>query len=66
MNMLSTIRRLYADWNAGKQLMELDDCRLSDLGLNRYDLFAARKLRGAGRGEHFNACRSERAGLWLR
>jgi len=66
MNMLSTIRRLYANWNAGKQLSELDDCRLGDLGLDRYDLFEARKLHGAGRGRYFDARRSERAGSWLR
>ena len=43
MTMLSTIRRLYADWDAAKQMSELDAHRLNDLGLNRYDLFEARK-----------------------
>ncbi len=66
MNMLTTIRRLYADRYAARQLSELDDFRLSDLGLSRYDLFEARKLHGAGQGKHFSACRSDRAGSWLR
>ncbi len=66
MTMLSTIRRLYADWDAAKQMSELDAHRLSDLGLNRYDLFDARKLHGQGRGAHLDARRAERAGFWLR
>jgi len=66
MNMLSTIRTLYADWDAARRLLDLDECRLSDLGLTRHDLYAARKLRGAGRGAHFSARRRERAGSWLR
>lgn len=46
-------------------LAKLDDCRLSDIGLNRYDLFEA-----AGKGRHsvafLNERRSERASFWLK
>ncbi|VAW19653.1 hypothetical protein MNBD_ALPHA12-1562 [hydrothermal vent metagenome] len=66
MNMLTIIRHLYADWDAAERMSELDACRLSDMGLNRYDLFEARKLHGAGRGAHLDARRAERAGSWLR
>jgi hypothetical protein len=47
-----------------KALSALDDRRLSDLGLNRYDLFEARGSRCAA--SLLEIRRSERAEFWLR
>lgn len=51
--------------SAVKALSELDDRRLSDLGLNRYDLFDARRS-GRGASSLLSDRRSERASFWLR
>ncbi len=47
-------------------LSALDNSRLSDLGLNRYDLFEARNVSSAKLGGFLSQRRSERAHYWLR
>jgi hypothetical protein len=52
--------------NAGfNALSALDDRRLSDLGLARFDLADARR-KGKATGSFLTERRSERAGAWLR
>lgn len=48
-----------------RALSSLDDRRLSDLGLNRYDLAAARS-KGKEASLFLAERRNERAGFWLR
>ncbi len=66
MNMFSAFSRLYSDWASTKSLSKLDSCRLSDLGLTRYDLFDARNMRGTARGDFLTSRRDDRAQFWLR
>ncbi len=47
-------------------LSGLDNSRLSDLGLNRYDLFDARNVSPAKLGGFLDQRRSERAYFWMR
>lgn len=46
-------------------LADLDDRCLSDIGLNRYDLNAARR-KGASAAAYLSDRRAERAAFWLR
>lgn len=48
-----------------RALSALDDCQLSDLGLNRYDLADARR-KGEAVSTLLAERRNERAGFWLR
>ncbi len=66
MNVFAAFSRIYTDWTSAKSLSELDACRLSDLGLTRYDLFDARFKRGTSRGDFLAARRDSRAETWLR
>ncbi len=66
MNVLTALSRIYSDWTSVRKLSELDSCRLSDLGLTRYDLFDARNMRGTSRGDFLAARRDDRAETWLR
>lgn len=66
MSFFNAMTTVFSSWNTGRQLGELDDRRLSDLGLNRYDLYAGRNLKSGARGALFSARRSERAKNWLR
>ena len=56
---------LFAHQTALRALAALDDRRLSDLGLNRYDLFDARH-KGRKAGSLLSQRRNERAQSWLR
>ena len=47
-------------------LNNMDSHRLSDLGLNKFDLYDARHLSSKKAGCLLNARRSERAHFWLR
>jgi hypothetical protein len=47
-------------------LSSLDNSRLSDLGLNRYDLFDAGRIAPKNVAGLLNQRRSERAHFWLR
>ncbi len=60
---------LFSFFNAKSSLSNLsalDNCRLSDLGLNRYDLFDARHLNAKKAGNFLSERRSERAHFWLK
>ena len=60
---------LFSFFNAKSSLSNLsslDNNRLSDLGLNRYDLFAARNLSSKNVGNLLSERRAERAHFWLR
>jgi len=47
-------------------LSNLDDRRLSDLGLNRYDLFDAQHMNTINASALLTTRRDERADAWLR
>lgn len=47
-------------------LSDLDDNRLSDLGLDRYDLFEARRFESKQVGSFLAQRRNERAHFWLK
>jgi len=47
-------------------LSDLDDKRLSDLGLNRYDLHEAKRMSMENAGSLLASRRQERALQWLR
>jgi len=47
-------------------LSDLDDKRLSDLGLNRYDLHDAKRLSAVNASFLLASRREERAEYWLR
>lgn len=66
MSFMNAMTAALTAWSAGNQLSEMDDRRLSDLGLNRYDLFEGRNMSSSARGALFSARRSERAQDWLR
>lgn len=66
MSFMTAMTAALTAWSTGNQLSEMDDRRLSDLGLNRYDLFEGRNLNSSARGALFSARRSERAQSWLR
>lgn len=62
MNLFSVFSRR-SSYNA---LSDLDDRRLSDLGLNRYDLREALQMNTANAGIFLATRRNERAESWLR
>lgn len=47
-------------------LSSLDNSRLSDLGLNRYDLLDAKRISSEKIGSLLDERRAERAHFWLR
>ncbi len=66
MSFVTAMTAALSAWSAGNPLSEMDDRRLNDLGLNRYDLFDGRNLSASARGALYSARRSERAANWLR
>ena len=66
MSFMNAMTAALTAWSADNPLSDMDDRRLSDLGLNRYDLFDGRRLNGKARGALYSARRSERAQSWLR
>ena len=66
MSMFNSIRSYFANKASERSLAQMDTCRLSDLGLNRYDLFDARFMDARSRSEFFSSQRELRAQTWLR
>ncbi|MCB9993279.1 MAG: hypothetical protein H6873_06445 [Hyphomicrobiaceae bacterium] len=66
MSLFTSLSHLYASWADSRALEGLDADRLNDLGLNPFDIYESRNLRGDRRAAFLNQRRSERAGFWLR
>lgn len=66
MSFFDTVAHMYSSWASAQHLSSMDSRRLSDLGLDRYDVYAARNMGSAARGKFFDARRNERAANWLR
>ncbi len=66
MKLMTSLGRYFASRASARCLSQMDNARLSDLGLNRYDLFEARRMGLQRRSEFFSHRRDQRADAWLR
>jgi len=66
MNLMSIFVDVFSAWNTGRNFNDMDARRLNDLGIDRYDVYAARHMSSAKRGKFFSDRRSERAKNALR